>query len=170
LVVEYPGERGGWQARHVTKTYPHSPPLGASVWGESQTVLTRVADMTGWSPTPTEPPEPPTVVNPVEQTALEEEEEDMVAGPLGQLFAGGIAGTLSWFCLHPIDVIKSVVQQQTLDTPRDRAGPVRAALFHLKHDGPRFFFRGLLPTVLRAFPASAVVFLVYESVIPMLSF
>ncbi|RHX97548.1 hypothetical protein DYB25_007199 [Aphanomyces astaci] len=72
------------------------------------------------------------------------------------LLAGGIAGSLSWMTTHPIDVIKSLVQSRPRGSTSDL---VRA---QLKMEGPRFLLKGFGATVARAFPVSAVTFLVYE--------
>lgn len=102
------------------------------------------------------------------------------AGPL--LLAGGMAGTLSWASIYPLDVIKSRIQMQqpsssspgattplltTLDRPYTsiRDCVVRS----YRAEGLGVFFRGLAPTVLRGFPVNAVTFWMYEWVMAWLS-
>lgn len=85
------------------------------------------------------------------------------------LMAGGLAGTLSWLLLHPVDVVKSCTQSQ----PVRKGGPAplgaRQVLQHnVSKEGPRFLLKGITATCLRAFPVSAVTFLVYEKTMQML--
>ena len=129
--------------------------------------------------------------------------------------SGGIAGTMSWALLHPVDVVKSCVQALPDNLPEHVRGPLavgsRRAVFSptlplccttgthcvccspcgiqtgrvevrrwtfwcgcgslrtltlLARDGyHRFFFRGYAATMTRAFPNSAVTFLVYEWIV-----
>ena len=74
------------------------------------------------------------------------------------LLAGGVAGVMSWALLHPVDVVKSCVQADPKSTVRSvlRDG--------IASEGYGFLLRGFYATVLRAFPVSAVTFLVYEQV------
>ncbi|ORX57640.1 mitochondrial carrier [Hesseltinella vesiculosa] len=133
------------------------------------------------------------------------------------LLAGGLAGTISWSSIYPIDVIKSRLQMQSIPSSSVSLLPISpivhssptssfssATLQHtsaavddplLQHqqkishahsathftsirdcvvrsyrsEGISVFFRGLGPTVLRAFPVNAVTFWVYELVIGWLS-
>ena len=69
---------------------------------------------------------------------------------------------MSWLLLQPIDVMKSLYQAAPESLPASER-TMRALLSKsYAEEGPRFLFRGLVPTCLRAFPASAVIFLVYE--------
>jgi solute carrier family 25 carnitine/acylcarnitine transporter 20/29 len=162
MVLEHPGERGAWQGGYWdSDDSVERETAPASAWrdhGNSslavtpmQTQASSAADAAVTEPSP---------------TRLQHHK----AGPIAQLLGGGIAGTASWLLLHPVDVLKSVVQRQTADTPKHMLGPFRAARFHLQQDGPGFFLRGIVPTCLRAFPASAVIFLVYETIRPVLRF
>ncbi|KAF0696803.1 Aste57867_12465 [Aphanomyces stellatus] len=79
---------------------------------------------------------------------------------LSLLLAGGIAGSVSWMLTHPIDVIKTLVQSQP-----EPAKSIRDVIHaNLKSQGPRFLLKGFGATTARAFPVSAVTFLVYERV------
>ncbi|CAF0707697.1 unnamed protein product [Brachionus calyciflorus] len=69
------------------------------------------------------------------------------------LMAGGIAGCFSWLITYPFDVIKTRFQaDQSYTGVRDC---IRKSL---STEGKRVFFRGLAPTLLRAFPNNAAVF------------
>ncbi|RQM29049.1 hypothetical protein B5M09_007057, partial [Aphanomyces astaci] len=74
------------------------------------------------------------------------------------LLAGGLAGSISWMLTHPIDMVKTLVQSQGTD---------RVSMWDVvrrQHalEGPKFLLKGFGATILRAFPVSAVTFLVYE--------
>lgn len=75
------------------------------------------------------------------------------------LLAGGIAGSTSWFFSQPMDVVKSCVQSQPLHSTTSAWHLTRE---HVASDGAGFFLKGFGATMLRAFPVSAVTFLVYE--------
>ncbi|KAI8336900.1 mitochondrial carrier domain-containing protein [Blakeslea trispora] len=88
------------------------------------------------------------------------------------LLAGGVAGTVSWASIYPIDVVKSRLQmQQTQETLLVRQ-PYRSikdcVVRSYRSEGPGVFFRGLWPTLLRGFPVNAVTFYVYEIVMKLL--
>jgi solute carrier family 25 carnitine/acylcarnitine transporter 20/29 len=68
------------------------------------------------------------------------------------LFAGGMAGIVNWTIAIPCDTIKSRIQASN-------SSNISAALTELlRNDGVKGLFRGLRPTLLRAFPASAAFF------------
>ena len=75
--------------------------------------------------------------------------------------AGGLAGVVGWACVIPLDSPKSVVHagwdyRVVGDFPR--------ALGHvLRTRGVRGLYTGILPAMLRAFPANAALFLGYET-------
>ncbi|KAE8880265.1 hypothetical protein PF005_g3043 [Phytophthora fragariae] len=83
------------------------------------------------------------------------------------MLAGGLAGMLSWVVSMPQDVVKSCVQSQQLDGPQ--LGMTQIVRARLQQEGPGFFFKGFSATMLRAFPVSAVTFLVYEKVMQFMS-
>lgn len=74
------------------------------------------------------------------------------------LLAGGVAGSLSWSAIYPLDVIKSRVQAH----PNRYAGMVDCYRRSVASDGYAVLVRGLGATVMRAFPVNAVTFLMYE--------
>ncbi|CAO3650634.1 unnamed protein product [Mucor hiemalis] len=100
------------------------------------------------------------------------------------LLAGGIAGTVSWGSIYPIDVIKSRLQMQQKHVVRgtetssllsstvvDRpyASIKDCVVRSYKAEGISVFFRGLWPTLLRGFPVNAVTFYAYEVVMNFLN-
>lgn len=77
--------------------------------------------------------------------------------PSLKLFAGGIAGIAAWLPAYPQDVIKS--NMQSLDGERKTIEQIKKIY---KSNGLKGFFRGFLPTLLRAFPANIATFATYE--------
>lgn len=79
--------------------------------------------------------------------------------------AGGMAGMTSWMISLPFDVIKSRVQAAREKDVLARARfPTLVVLRELlKREGPTALYKGLVPVLLRAFPANAACFLGYEA-------
>jgi len=79
---------------------------------------------------------------------------------------GGLAGAFQWlppsYC---VDVVKSRVQA---DTVKRYSGMIDCAALAYKSEGIRVFFRGLGPTLIRAFPLHAGVFAGYEATLLLL--
>lgn len=73
------------------------------------------------------------------------------------LMAGGLSGFAAWAPSYPQDVIKSCYQN---DQRYKSYGEVIKTL--LKTTGPRAFFVGVAPAMVRAFPANAATFFAYE--------
>ncbi|KAI9478893.1 MAG: hypothetical protein EXX96DRAFT_483092 [Benjaminiella poitrasii] len=81
-----------------------------------------------------------------------------------QLMASGAVGGIGyWVFCYPLDVVKSVVQNQ-IEPPKGLY--VTGVLKEIyKRDGLHGLFRGFTPTVLRSIPAAAATFTTYELVI-----
>eukprot|EP01137_Pigoraptor_chileana_P026085 Opistho-2@96532 len=77
--------------------------------------------------------------------------------------AGGIAGIMAWLPIYPIDVVKSRIQGQS-GGRGSYSGMLDCAVKSYKAEGTGVFFRGLTPTIVRAFPCHAAVFIGYEAV------
>ncbi|OQR99750.1 mitochondrial carnitine/acylcarnitine carrier protein [Achlya hypogyna] len=75
------------------------------------------------------------------------------------LLAGGIAGSMSWVLTQPIDVLKTLAQSQRFE---EHVSTRTLLKHHVRLEGWGFLTKGFGATVLRAFPVSAVTFLVYE--------
>jgi len=76
---------------------------------------------------------------------------------LGQLFAGGFAGSSSWVITYPLDVLKTRIQA---DPTQRSIASCAANVWQAK--GIRGFYSGVLPCGIRAFPVNAVIFAIYE--------
>jgi len=79
-------------------------------------------------------------------------------------FAGGIAGSSSFLFTHPIDVIKSMRQEQKIGTPKEQTRTLYLIKRAYVANGRNvsIFARGVIPSVIRAYPVSAVTFVIYE--------
>lgn len=82
------------------------------------------------------------------------------------MFAGGIAGVASWAFLYPLDVMKTLVQSVPMHKEARIIPTVRQAV---QRRGSQLLWSGLTPTMARAFPVSAVTFLVFEWVLQLYS-
>lgn len=71
------------------------------------------------------------------------------------LFAGGIAGQLSWLSTYPADVVKSRIQNDVANEYSSAMDCVRKSY---AQEGYRCFFRGLNATLIRAFPMNGATF------------
>ncbi len=77
--------------------------------------------------------------------------------PLEILTAGGLAGTVGWAVVFPVDVVKS--RLQTMTTKGSMAAVARGILVN---EGASAFYKGCSAALLRAFPANAGLFFGYE--------
>ena len=75
---------------------------------------------------------------------------------------GAAAGTTLWIAVYPLDVIKSVVQSDNLRNPKYSTSIVKVAKALYAKEGMRAFFKGFVPTMLRATPANAATFTAFE--------
>lgn len=71
------------------------------------------------------------------------------------LIAGGFSGTFSWVVLYPIDIIKSKYQADGIGPKPNYTGYRDCIKKTYAKEGVRGFSRGLLATILRAFPVNA---------------
>lgn len=80
------------------------------------------------------------------------------------LMAGGFAGTFSWLISFPIDVIKSRLQVDGMDGKQKYNGALDCFRKSYQSEGISFLSRGLISTLMRAFPMNAVCFLIVSYV------
>lgn len=79
------------------------------------------------------------------------------------LTAGGVAGTVYWITIFPIDVIKSNMQIDHSDwSKRQFKGFLDAVTKIYRQRGIKAFYKGLTPCLIRSFPTNAATFLAYE--------
>ncbi|KAI9138817.1 mitochondrial carrier domain-containing protein [Paraphysoderma sedebokerense] len=77
---------------------------------------------------------------------------------------GGVAGVACWLPCYPMDVVKSIIQNDQSKNPPSIKSVVRQLIQTSPNAKIKPFFKGFTPTLLRAFPANAITFLVYEFV------
>jgi solute carrier family 25 carnitine/acylcarnitine transporter 20/29 len=93
------------------------------------------------------------------------------------LLCGGLAGVVTWASIFPLDVIKTRVQTQVIESEsapligtgavvdgreQRRLGALEIAKNAYRNEGPAVFFRGLAICSLRAFIVNAAQWTVYE--------
>ncbi|KAI9293842.1 mitochondrial carrier [Neoconidiobolus thromboides FSU 785] len=87
---------------------------------------------------------------------------------LTSLVSGGLAGTLSWCVLFPIDVVKSRLQKEAFLPKQHQKfdGSIIKCikLLYRTNNNFKVFYAGLPPTLLRALPIHALNFTIYENV------
>jgi solute carrier family 25 ornithine transporter 2/15 len=83
-------------------------------------------------------------------------------GAVRTMICGGLGGISLWVAIFPFDVIKSRVQIQTVDSPKNPSF-VRMLILIGRNEGIRALYKGLGPTVLRTFPATGALFLAVET-------
>lgn len=74
---------------------------------------------------------------------------------------GGLSGYALWFAIYPVDVLKSKLQTDSLTSPK-YTGAISAAKDVFKRAGIKGFYKGFVPTILRAAPANGATFAVFE--------
>ncbi|CCH58455.1 hypothetical protein TBLA_0A06630 [Henningerozyma blattae CBS 6284] len=75
---------------------------------------------------------------------------------------GGCAGSMLWLAVYPLDVVKSVIQTDSLNKPRYSDNIWKVAKQLYSYGGSKAFFRGFGPTMLRAAPANGATFCAFE--------
>lgn len=76
---------------------------------------------------------------------------------------GACAGYAMWFTSYPIDVVKSKLQTDSLDPAKQQyKGMLDCFSKIYATNGIKGFFRGFVPTILRAAPVNACTFFTFE--------
>ncbi|XP_078720975.1 mitochondrial ornithine transporter 1 [Lampetra fluviatilis] len=84
--------------------------------------------------------------------------DDLGALPL--LVSGGMAGVFLWVVVYPLDSVKSRIQVMSMSSRQP--GFLAATASIIRADGIMALYSGFTPTIIRAFPANAALFLAYE--------
>ncbi|KAI8336705.1 mitochondrial carrier domain-containing protein [Chlamydoabsidia padenii] len=77
--------------------------------------------------------------------------------PVKVIFAGGLAGIGAWCSTYAADVVKTRIQSE----PHRYKNTMDCFKQCYQEEGWRVFFRGLSPTIVRAFPSNAATFMAY---------
>lgn len=88
----------------------------------------------------------------VNYTRIEDESH-----PLVPLVAGGVGGTCLWLAIFPFDLIKSRIQIEN-----SKLSLSKMLLKIIREEGPKNLYRGLTPTLIRTFPATAALLFTIE--------
>ncbi|XP_040190695.1 mitochondrial ornithine transporter 1-like [Rana temporaria] len=81
-------------------------------------------------------------------------------GPVVVTISGGVGGACFWLSVYPVDSVKSRIQ--VLSMASHQEGFFLSLLHILRREGILSLYSGLMPTVIRAFPSNAALFLAYE--------
>ncbi|CAM6051715.1 unnamed protein product [Sphagnum compactum] len=90
---------------------------------------------------------------------------------LTMLTAGGLAGSLSWLCCYPLDVVKSRLQAQggVGGSGTRYKGIIDCFQISVRQEGFQVLFRGLGTSLARAYLVNGAIFSAYESTLRFLS-
>jgi len=91
--------------------------------------------------------------------ANENEDKDSL-GLVKTIIAGGVGGVSIWATIYPFDLIKS--RMQVFSGGGEKVGLLQTVRIIAKDGGIFAFYRGIGPTLFRAFPACAALFVGYE--------
>lgn len=80
---------------------------------------------------------------------------------LGTIFAGGMSGVTFWIVGLPCDVVKN--RYQTAPDGMYPNGVIDIIRQLLKNEGPLAFYKGIIPVLMRSFPANAACFFGFEA-------
>ncbi|KAI5964568.1 YMC2 [Candida pseudojiufengensis] len=81
--------------------------------------------------------------------------------PLTLCLYGGLSGYTLWIAIYPVDVIKSKLQTDALKGAKYKS-TLSVIRDVFQRQGIRGFYKGFLPTILRAAPANGATFAVFE--------
>jgi len=80
--------------------------------------------------------------------------------PFTSMLGGAIGGTLYWLAFYPADTVKSAVQTSSNTRRRHVFWSMLLSIY--KQHGVRGLYAGITPTLVRAAPSNAAVFVTYE--------
>ncbi|TRM60240.1 mitochondrial carrier domain-containing protein [Schizophyllum amplum] len=98
---------------------------------------------------------------------------EQISTPTANFLSGGFASLVFWTLGIPADTVKNRMMAHPYPEPYPGVGAtalkrpsfLSVAREIYRKDGPRGFYRGLAPCILRAFPVNACALLVYESIL-----
>ncbi|CAI7145948.1 CGH_3_collapsed_G0002890.mRNA.1.CDS.1 [Saccharomyces cerevisiae] len=77
---------------------------------------------------------------------------------------GAFSGTMLWLTVYPLDVVKSIIQNDDLRKPKYKNSISYVAKTIYAKEGIRAFFKGFGPTMVRSAPVNGATFLTFELV------
>lgn len=90
------------------------------------------------------------------------EETQANIGPMGRLLAGGIAGAIAQTAIYPMDLVKTRLQTYACEGRRIPSLGTLSKDIWLQ-EGPRAFYRGLIPSLLGIIPYAGIDLAAYET-------
>lgn len=89
-----------------------------------------------------------------------EKQEDIGTG--GKLVAGGVAGAVAQTAIYPVDLVKTRLQTYACEGGRvPKLGKLSKDIW--VHEGPRAFYRGIVPSLLGMIPYAGIDLAAYET-------
>ncbi|CAI0548021.1 unnamed protein product [Linum tenue] len=88
--------------------------------------------------------------------------QDVDIGASGRLMAGGLAGAVAQTAVYPMDLVKTRLQTHACDGGRaPKLGTLTRDIWI--HEGPRAFYKGLVPSLLGIVPYAGIDLAAYET-------
>lgn len=84
-------------------------------------------------------------------------------GPGGRLIAGGMAGAIAQTVIYPMDLVKTRLQTFACDKSGKPPPLLTLSKEILLHEGPRAFYRGLVPSLMGMVPYAGIDLAAYET-------
>ncbi|KAL9458087.1 hypothetical protein AB3S75_007025 [Citrus x aurantiifolia] len=88
---------------------------------------------------------------------------DSEPGPLVQLGCGTFSGALGAICVYPLQVVRTRMQAQRMNTEAAYTGMSDVFKRTFKSEGLRGFYKGLFPNLLKVVPSASITYMVYEA-------
>ncbi|XP_076891947.1 calcium-dependent mitochondrial ATP-magnesium/phosphate carrier protein 3-like [Bidens hawaiensis] len=88
---------------------------------------------------------------------------DSEPGPLAQLGCGTVSGALGATCVYPLQVIRTRMQAHQGSGAAAYNGMTDVFMKTYKNEGPRGFYKGLFPNLLKVIPAASITYIAYEA-------
>lgn len=88
---------------------------------------------------------------------------DSEPGPLLQLGCGTFSGALGATCVYPLQVVRTRMQAQRMNTESAYTGMSDVFKRTFKSEGLRGFYKGLFPNLLKVVPSASITYMVYEA-------
>eukprot|EP00268_Persea_americana_P048386 TRINITY_DN5107_c0_g3_i1.p1 TRINITY_DN5107_c0_g3~~TRINITY_DN5107_c0_g3_i1.p1 ORF type:complete len:510 (+),score=117.01 TRINITY_DN5107_c0_g3_i1:1073-2602(+) len=84
-------------------------------------------------------------------------------GPLLQLGCGTVSGALGATCVYPLQVIRTRMQAQPINSDAAYKGMADVFWRTLQNEGFLGFYKGIFPNLLKVVPSASITYLVYET-------
>ena len=96
---------------------------------------------------------------------VHEEGTGIVSPFLGIALSGGFAGVAFWATVHPVDTLKTILTSDSVTNPEWPTSMVLALRKLISERGLLSLYRGIVPSLARAFIGNACQFVAFETVL-----